>query len=274
MAFTVSDFHDLVALLEQHPEWRADLRRLVLTEELLALPDMVRALVEAQQRTEPQIATMQQQMVAVQQQMATMQHNIEAMQQQIVTIQQQIAAIQQQMATMQHNIEAMQQQIAELIVAQRRTEQRIERLQDDVGELKGIGLEGRYREHAGSYFGQIVRRAHVLSGNESSILLDDAVEQGLLSEEALHDVALADILVRGRQRKQGTEVYLVVEVSWGIGLYDVERAVRRAALLAQLGVETMPVVAGEHITAEAAELARAMHVWQVLDGRVVAPTNA
>ena len=38
MAFTVRDFRDLVELLEQHPEWRAELRRLVLTEELLALP--------------------------------------------------------------------------------------------------------------------------------------------------------------------------------------------------------------------------------------------
>ena len=38
MAFTVQDFHDLIALVTQHPEWRAELRRLVLTEELLALP--------------------------------------------------------------------------------------------------------------------------------------------------------------------------------------------------------------------------------------------
>jgi hypothetical protein len=38
MAFTVQDFHDLITLVVQHPEWRAELRRLVLTEELLALP--------------------------------------------------------------------------------------------------------------------------------------------------------------------------------------------------------------------------------------------
>jgi hypothetical protein len=31
----LQDFHDLVGILEQHPEWRAELRRLVLTEELL-----------------------------------------------------------------------------------------------------------------------------------------------------------------------------------------------------------------------------------------------
>ena len=38
MAFTVQEFRRLVQILEQHPEWRAELRRLVLTEELLTLP--------------------------------------------------------------------------------------------------------------------------------------------------------------------------------------------------------------------------------------------
>lgn len=52
MAFTVSDFHDLMRLLDQHPEWRAELRRLLLTEELLSLPQVVRELAEAQARTE------------------------------------------------------------------------------------------------------------------------------------------------------------------------------------------------------------------------------
>jgi cell division protein FtsB len=61
MAFTVQDLHDLVALVTQHPEWRAELRRLVLTEELLALPQIVHDLAEAQQRTEQQIAQLTQQ---------------------------------------------------------------------------------------------------------------------------------------------------------------------------------------------------------------------
>ena len=46
MAFTVDDFQDLVSLLEQRPEWRGELRRLVLTEELLGLPAIVAGLAE------------------------------------------------------------------------------------------------------------------------------------------------------------------------------------------------------------------------------------
>ena len=44
MAFTADEFHDLVRIVEAHPEWRAELRRLVLTDELLALPEQVGAL--------------------------------------------------------------------------------------------------------------------------------------------------------------------------------------------------------------------------------------
>ena len=48
MSFTIDDFQDLLRLLEQRPEWRADLRRHVLTEELLALPALVRELADGQ----------------------------------------------------------------------------------------------------------------------------------------------------------------------------------------------------------------------------------
>src|SRR4051794_12483949 len=46
MAFTVDDFQDLIRLLGQHPEWRAELRRHVLSDELLELPALMRQLTE------------------------------------------------------------------------------------------------------------------------------------------------------------------------------------------------------------------------------------
>lgn len=55
MPFSVEEFRDLIRLLEERPEWRADLRRLILSEELLALPGLVRELTQAQQRTEARV---------------------------------------------------------------------------------------------------------------------------------------------------------------------------------------------------------------------------
>jgi hypothetical protein len=46
MPFTADEFHDLIRLVASHPEWRAELRRLVLTDALLALPEQVGVLTE------------------------------------------------------------------------------------------------------------------------------------------------------------------------------------------------------------------------------------
>ncbi|MEX0783407.1 MAG: hypothetical protein WD557_12210 [Dehalococcoidia bacterium] len=42
MAFTVNDLGDLLKLLRERPEWREEVRREVLGDELLALPELVR----------------------------------------------------------------------------------------------------------------------------------------------------------------------------------------------------------------------------------------
>ena len=252
MAFTVQEFHDLVVLLTQHPEWRAELRRLVLTEELLALPPIVHDLAEGQQHTTQQVVQLAQQMAQLTQQMTQ---------------------LTQQMTQLTQQMTQLTQQVAQLTEAQQRTERQIIRLQDDVGELKGIILEERYRNRAFAYFSRLIRGTHALTGDELVALLGRAVAEGRLSEDGMDEIARADVVVRGQRRESPDEVYLVVEVSWGVGPGDVERAVRRAALLAQTGLQTMPVVAGERITDDAAELARAMRVWQVLDGRVTAPNG-
>src|SRR6266850_1307517 len=153
MAFTVQEFHDLVALLTQHPEWRAELRRLVLTEELLALPPIVRDLVEAQQRTEQQIA----QLVGAQQ------HT-----------EQQVAQLIPQVAQLTQQVAQLIPQVAQLTEGQLRAERHIVRLQDDVGELKGIVLEQRYRNRAFAYFSRLLRRMHTVTDEELVALLEEA----------------------------------------------------------------------------------------------------
>jgi len=44
-----------VRLLAEHPEWKTELRRLLLSEESLALPEIVRELAEVQRRTEERL---------------------------------------------------------------------------------------------------------------------------------------------------------------------------------------------------------------------------
>ncbi|MCS6909501.1 MAG: ATG16 family protein [Anaerolineales bacterium] len=112
MPFSVSDFRDWVGILYEHPEWREELRRLVLTDEILELPVIVRELAqaqrelaEAQQRTELRV--------------------------------EELAQAQRELAEAQRRTELRVEELAE---AQRRTELRVEELaiaQTQLGKAVG-----------------------------------------------------------------------------------------------------------------------------------------
>jgi chromosome segregation ATPase len=142
-----------------------------------------------------------------------------------------------------------------------------QRLTGEFGKLKGWQLEERYFRRAPAYFAPILRRIRALSPEELAELLDSLENAGHLSEAEVRDIQNADVVVRGRDRETGEERYLLVEVSVGVGLEDVERAARRANLLARaLNVPVLPVVAGEYFRAEAMRAANELGVWKVLDG--------
>lgn len=145
--------------------------------------------------------------------------------------------------------------------------------QDGLHFLKDDMLERRYREHGPAYFGRLVRRSRVMTAAEVMDLLEPIVDHGELLALEADEVALADLVIRGRRREDNAEVFLVVEVSWGVGPYDVERAAHRAELLRRTGVMAMPVVAGKAILPEAASRARELQVWQLTDGQVVTPES-
>ena len=236
MPFTVEEFRDLVRLLEERPEWREELRRLVLTPELLALPEQI---AELRARSEQQF----QELIAAQQRT---EEEVRELAQALRHLEGQVTLLTQAMQT----------------------------LTNDVGELKGKSLEADYRTKGPAYFSRVVRRPHVLTADELTTLVEDARDNRVLLEFEAQEIYEADVIVRGRRLEDGTAVYLLVEVSWGVGRHDVERATQRAALLARLGTPVIPVVAGKRITTAAARLAQRQQVWQLTNGRAVAPGDA
>ena len=146
------------------------------------------------------------------------------------------------------------------------------RLTDRVGMLTGYFLEERYRSRAPAYFDDLLLRIHTLRAEELANVLDEALERGAITRAERRDLLRADVIVRGRRPEENVVSYLAVEVSAVIDEDDVWRAVRRAQLLGQAtGAVALPVVAGEQSTKEADELSSSQQVWQVLDGRTVAP---
>jgi uncharacterized coiled-coil DUF342 family protein len=157
-------------------------------------------------------------------------------------------------------VRELTEQVRGLVAAQRRTDDRL-------GRLEGRDLERWYRERASSVFHRILARARLVDHNELAPLLDAAVEAGTITEEERAEILLADVVVRGRREQR--EAYAVAEVSVVVDAEDLRRALARARLLERAtGRLVEPVVAGEPVAAGVAEEARAAGVWRLLDGRV------
>jgi hypothetical protein len=91
----------------------------------------------------------------------------------------------------------------------------------------------------------------VLSVEERSSLAADR-DAGRLSSEEAHDLLGSDLILRGKAA-DGSDLFLVVEVSSVIDSRDVIRAARRAQLLATAtGLPVTSGVAGKQATSEAA----------------------
>ncbi|GBC82347.1 Chromosome partition protein Smc [bacterium HR10] len=377
MAFDVHDYLELLRLLQERPEWRAELRRLLLTDELLALPEIVRELAEAQRRTEEHVGRVEEQIAAlaeaqrrteervgrVEERMSWVEEQIAALaeaqrrteervgrveeqiaalaeaqrrtEERVGRVEEQIAALAEAQRRTEERVGRVEEQIAALAEAQRRTEERVGRVEermswveeqiaalaeaqrrteervghveeqvaalaeaqrqmqeqirqltssiyllaeqvrslveaqkrtdDTVGGLKGRVLELMYQSKAVAYFGPLLRRPRVV---DLGALLETL--EAHLSPEEFRDVLQLDLLVSGKPRLQpeAPEVFLAVEISSVIDERDVERALRRSALLRRAGFRAIPVVAGERATLGAEDEARAHHVAVLQDGRV------
>ena len=333
--FSVQDFHDLIRILEEHPEWRSELRRLVLTDELLQLPravkelaDEVRQLTRAQLTTEGRFQVLAEALRQTQarieelaqaqrrteerlEQLAQAQRRTEERLEQLAQAQrrteERVAQLAEAQRRTDERLEALAARVEQLAGAQQRTEERLEALAGDVqrlvqaqaeaerrmgafadsvgerlrsieerlqsverdlGELKGVQLQRAYVEQAAGYFGAILENLRVVSRDQLGKMLDQAVRDGRLSFQERQEVMWSDLVVRGRLRTTGAEAYLLVEVSWGIGVNDVGRAAARACALGKLVPAVVAAVAGKSITHEAAEMARRLNVVRVTNGRV------
>ncbi|MGH9127496.1 MAG: hypothetical protein ACRDY2_00665 [Acidimicrobiales bacterium] len=217
------DTSELLAALEADAGALQAARRLILSDELLSLPQLVR-------ENSLQIA-----------------ENTRA-----------ISELRESVSELTESVSEVSLQIARLT-------NWVERLD---GATSGLQLELAYRNHPYGYFGTLVRRARTLTSDELSELLGDAVEAGSLSDDEARDIALADLIVAGTQAGQPT--HLVVEVSRTIGPSDIERASRRAQLLARAGHRALGVVAGTNLSGPTSDEAERAGVNVILDGRRVA----
>jgi DNA repair exonuclease SbcCD ATPase subunit len=279
MPFTVNDLQDLTRILIERPEWLNEMRRILLTNELLALPSLVQELAEIQRRTEVELAEFRQRVEA---ELAELRRYVDMRFAQLGEAQQRVEAelaelrryVDMRFAELAEQRRYVDARFAELAEAQqrievelaelrRRTDERFAQLaesqlriqeqllgiKDELADVRGRQLELEYRIKVAAFFGGWLRKPAVV---EISDIWDQLEEH--LDEIDMRRLTAVDLIVRGQlpKKRGGGEVWLAVEVSNVVDLNDVERAIERAALLRRAGLPAIPVVGGKRLTRGAA----------------------
>jgi len=272
VAFTVNDLRDLLRLLREQPDWLSEVRRVVLAEELLALP---RELAEVQRRTDERFAELAEAIKQLTLRFEeAQQRNDERFAELAEAIRQLTLRFEEAQRRNDERFEEAQrsndERFAELAEFQRRTDERFAELAEAIRQLtlrfeeaqqrndnqfadiRGKLLEIEYRNKIGAIFGGRLRKPRVVDAGDVWDMLRDQ-----LGEAEIRRIVAADLIVRGGLlRAQGEgELWLVVEVSSVIDRNDVARAAERAALLRKAGLMVVPVVAGQRLTQGAVTLA-------------------
>jgi uncharacterized protein YoxC len=301
MAFRIEDFHDLIHLLEEHPQWRAELRRLLLTDEVLDLPQIVRDLAEAQRETERRIQSLTDRIEALANRVQDLTDRLDALARQVQDLTDRLDALTRQVQDLTDRLNALARQVQGLTdrldALTRQVQDLTDRLnalarqvQDLTDRLDALtrqvqdltadvhtllkwqkGEAGRRRGER--YERNIIRRAPLLFGGGAGGTTDTPQVQerlgrwlrGLFDRETLlppeEDPTLADLIWW-----KGDQV-VVAEVSITVDETDVRQAVRRAWTLRSLGVDAAPAVIGKEWDAsETRALAEELGVWWLVRG--------
>lgn len=221
----INNADDLIYLLESNDEFRNAVRRWVLTEELLALPAVVRDL--------------QGRMSNVERQMVTMQDQIAELQRQVAELQAQMAEMQKQMVEMNARLIRVEEDVAVL-------KSDVKTIKNDVGALKGWQLQallhGNGASQIGSRFG--IRNPKVIRAAGTGVNLQsfnddifDAMEEGILSDREYDRLINTDMIMSGRDRG-GADIYVVAEASYALTSADIDKVLYSADLFKKVYPES------------------------------------
>ena len=129
--------------------------------------------------------------------------------------------------------------LAELVEISKRHDGRL-------GNISGNIYEERCRRYAVPVLSRIsggLRSIHLLDRAELADRLDDLIDAGKMDFDTREDILLADIVATAKRRSDGEELWIVAEASVTLGASDVRRAKRRAAALGTaMGVNCLAAV--------------------------------
>jgi len=206
MAFDVQEYRAFIELLYKHPEWRAELRQLVLTEELLTLPQLVQELVEAHKRGEERMTRIEQSLVEL----------VEAQKRNEQSIAELVEAQKRNEQSIAELVEAQKrndERFAELVEAQKRNDERFAELveaqkRNDERFAELIEVQKRHEERLAAVEERLTRLEQTVAELVEAQKRNDERFAELIEVQKRHEERLAAVeerLAKVEERLEGVE---------------------------------------------------------------------
>jgi uncharacterized protein (UPF0335 family) len=232
----ITTFEDILEALRGNPIWVEQMRAIILSEELLTLPERFERFLRDEFRP-------------LKEKTDKIEKDVEVLKADVKVLKEDVEVLKQDVAVLKEDVAVLKQDVAIL-------KQDVRGLKVDVNTLKGESFENKVRDRAPAFFGKLLRRTRVITTQDFVDALDDAVDAGLISDNDRDYALNADVVVRGKMKDSGKEVILVGEASVTVDLEDVERASKRAEITAKaFRQEAIGVVVGKEITDRAQKAA-------------------
>ena len=237
----INTFEEILQAMERNPALRDAMRRHILTEELLQLPTQV----------------------------SRMETDLTDLKADVTELKEGQARLETDVAGLKEGQARLETDVAGLKEGQARISGQLSNIIGSDYERQAARLAvRRMRQQFGLSRIEMLQAITVPDKLDLTNLLDRANETGAISQEEADDMELADLALRGLE-SEGREVHVVAEVSRTVQDEDVQRAARRAAIMARAtGGTVHPAVIGESISSTALEAAgREQIIFIQLDSR-------
>ena len=274
------DFSDIVDQLEADPGFRARLRAVVLSEELLEAPGRLARLDERVAELDARLTGRLDALAAA---VASLADRVDA----LTSLGERMDALTAAVAAQGERMDALTAAVAAQGERMDLVAQRLGLVEDSVASLKGSHFEDQVAAHPARYLAAVLDRPRLrpVESFDLEVLEGDEVRR-LVRVDAI----VSGRPAKGRGRSEGatesaigTELLAAIEVSWRVHRDDLVRARDRAALLARsTGSPVLPVALSKVDPGEAViEAAEELEVELVVDdgepprarGRVLAPAS-
>ena len=225
---SINDINDLARILREQPEWADAIRSLLLGKELLDLPNQFAEFVEITNRN-----------------FQLVHERLERLESDMTTVKADVAVLKTDMG----------------------------QVKGQMGNVLGINYEIKIEKNIGSIAGRHlqVRRINILKGAWIGLapslmdLIEQAEDDGIITEEQSYELGLTDLIFDGRRRDDASVLHVAAEISVTIGNTDITRATERASILRDvINQPVVPAVIGSRIDDTRAAMAAANDVAVIL----------